>query len=72
MVINVSSPHFLAAYCAAKSAILGFTRSIAIEYAERKIRCNAIKPGCKYPTPSNGNQFSGEDSRLIDIALQTS
>ncbi|QKX53299.1 uncharacterized protein TRUGW13939_00377 [Talaromyces rugulosus] len=50
-IINVSSIAGSAglpgcsAYCAAKSAIIGFTRSVAIEYAERRIRCNAIKPG---------------------------
>ena len=33
------------AYCAAKAAILGFTRSLAHEVADRNIRVNAIAPG---------------------------
>jgi NAD(P)-dependent dehydrogenase (short-subunit alcohol dehydrogenase family) len=33
------------AYCTAKAAILGFTRSLAHEVADRNIRVNAIAPG---------------------------
>jgi 3-oxoacyl-[acyl-carrier protein] reductase len=33
-----------AVYSAFKSAITGFTRSIAVEYARHRIRCNAIAP----------------------------
>ena len=33
-----------AAYDASKAAIINFTKSVALEYAEEKIRCNAICP----------------------------
>jgi NAD(P)-dependent dehydrogenase (short-subunit alcohol dehydrogenase family) len=34
-----------AAYCAAKAAILQFTKSVAIDYGLQGIRCNAVCPG---------------------------
>ncbi|MCE9652175.1 MAG: SDR family oxidoreductase [Nitrosarchaeum sp.] len=35
----------LAAYSATKAAITMFTKSIAVEYARRHIRCNCVNPG---------------------------
>lgn len=37
-----------AAYCAAKSAVVGLTRSMSIDLAPRGIRANAIAPGTVY------------------------
>ena len=41
------SPRFFAthAYAAAKSAVIGFTKSIAAYYASKNIRCNVLAPG---------------------------
>jgi NAD(P)-dependent dehydrogenase (short-subunit alcohol dehydrogenase family) len=50
-VVNVASIYAhiglprLDAYTASKHAVLGLTRSVAIEYATRGIRVNAVSPG---------------------------
>lgn len=50
-IINVSSVHALAtsvniaAYAASKGALLAFTRALALEFADREIRVNAVLPG---------------------------
>jgi 3-oxoacyl-[acyl-carrier protein] reductase len=50
-IVNTSSVGGLtgvinqADYCASKSGIIGFTRAIALEFAARGIRANAIAPG---------------------------
>ena len=40
------------AYSSAKSAVLGFTKNVAIQAAPHNIRCNAVCPG---PTPTELN-----------------
>jgi glucose 1-dehydrogenase len=50
-IVNVSSVHALAtsvniaAYAASKGALLAFTRALALEFAVRGIRVNAVLPG---------------------------
>jgi NAD(P)-dependent dehydrogenase (short-subunit alcohol dehydrogenase family) len=50
-IINISSraaeraSRGLAAYIASKGGLNALTRSIAVDYAERNIRCNTISPG---------------------------
>lgn len=48
---NVGAP-LHAAYCAAKSGLLGLTRCVALEGAEHGVTCNAINPGF-VATPQN-------------------
>ncbi|HYA69068.1 MAG TPA: SDR family NAD(P)-dependent oxidoreductase [Acidimicrobiales bacterium] len=58
-IVNVASTSglvgapFSAAYCASKGGVVLMTKSLAIEYADRRIRVNAVAPG-------------GVDTPLID------
>jgi len=59
-IVNISSAAgltgvpYAAAYCASKSGVLGITRSLAVEYADKGVRINAICPGA-VDTPLNAS-----------------
>ncbi|MGO3590727.1 SDR family oxidoreductase [Leuconostoc falkenbergense] len=61
-IINISSKHdtipwpTYASYATAKAGVLMFTKTTALEYAERGIRINAISPGA-LDTPINAERF---------------
>jgi NAD(P)-dependent dehydrogenase (short-subunit alcohol dehydrogenase family) len=63
-------------YSAAKAAVNGMTKNIAIRYARTDIRCNAVAPG-PTPTPLNApeaaatfhEEFAAECGKHIDISL---
>jgi NAD(P)-dependent dehydrogenase (short-subunit alcohol dehydrogenase family) len=50
-----------AVYCASKWAVLGLTKSVALEVARKNIRVNAIAPGSTM-TPLLKNMFGGEQA----------
>jgi 3-hydroxybutyrate dehydrogenase len=64
-IVNIASAHglvaspFKAAYVAAKHAIVGLTKVVALETAEAGITCNAICPGYVY-TPLVEAQIDGQ------------
>ncbi len=74
-IINVASLgsylsfHQVAAYCAAKTAILSLTRSLACEWAADRISVNAIAPGV-FPTEMNQRLVTGT-ARGKEILMRT-
>ena len=70
-IVNIASAAALqgvpynAAYCASKAGIVGLTRSLASEYARRRVRVNCICPGAVM-TPLIERGFSVDD---VDGAL---
>lgn len=64
-VINLSSVlgmhpvPTVAAYAAAKASLIGFTKSIALEYAARNVQCNVLAPGY-LAGPKNADYFDSE------------
>jgi 3-hydroxybutyrate dehydrogenase len=70
-IINIASAHGLvaspykAAYVAAKHGVVGFTKVVALETAEKGITCNAICPGF-VKTPLVENQI-GEQAKANNM-----
>jgi 2-keto-3-deoxy-L-fuconate dehydrogenase len=56
------------AYCTSKAAVIGLTRSVAVDYIGKGIRCNAICPGT-VDSPSLRERIAAEaarSSRTVD------
>jgi 2-dehydro-3-deoxy-L-fuconate 4-dehydrogenase len=51
-------------YGATKAAVIGLTKSVAIDFIKEGIRCNAICPGT-IETPSLGDRIAADGVRLV-------
>ncbi len=73
-IINITSVHeqipwpTFASYTAAKGAVKLFTETIAMEYANRRIRVNAIGPGA-IETPINAEKFADKAQYDQTVAM---
>ena len=60
----------VSAYSSAKSALLGLTRALAVEYSPHGVRVNAIAPGW-FDTALNRQAFGADPARLQKILGRT-
>jgi meso-butanediol dehydrogenase/(S,S)-butanediol dehydrogenase/diacetyl reductase len=75
-VVNVASTAafrgnaYASAYAASKAAILNFTRSLALEFASRGLRCNCVCPGgVKTPLARGFIRREDFEQHLIDYQM---
>ena len=64
---------YAAGYCAAKGAINGMTRSMAVEFADKGVRFNAICPGAVETPMSSPDTLPlwGDMSKIMRLAPKT-
>jgi meso-butanediol dehydrogenase / (S,S)-butanediol dehydrogenase / diacetyl reductase len=71
-IVNISSTAgrkghaYMTSYCSSKHAIIGLTRSMAVEFAKQGVRINAVCPGSVKSGITRGLPFpEGVDSDLV-------
>jgi len=60
-ILGLKPSKLQATYCATKYAIIGFSKSMALELGEKGIRVNVVAPGFIH-TPTNASVVAGPDS----------
>lgn len=58
------------AYTTSKHAIVGFTKQLALDYADQGLHVNAIAPGA-IDTPMNAADFAGDGEMAKKVAAET-
>jgi NAD(P)-dependent dehydrogenase (short-subunit alcohol dehydrogenase family) len=67
-ISGLTASAFESAYCTTKGACVQLTRSIAVEYRDRNIRCNALCPG--FIRTDHGLRELGELSSLGELVSE--
>lgn len=73
-IINIASlaglmaPRQHSAYAVSKAAVIALTRSLAVEFAEQRVRVNAIAPG---PLETEGFRAAGGDPQQRTATIPT-
>jgi meso-butanediol dehydrogenase/(S,S)-butanediol dehydrogenase/diacetyl reductase len=68
-IAGVEGQAYSAGYCAAKHALVGLTRALAVEYTADRLRVNAVCPGGMI-TPQIEN-FSAPQGANFDLIMRT-
>lgn len=58
-------------YAASKGAVMSMTRVVAIEFAKRNIRCNAINPGVIDTAMNRRNKDLSDDPEAMELSWKT-
>lgn len=68
-IAGVEGQAYSAGYCAAKHALIGLTRALAVEYTADRVRVNAVCPGGMI-TPQI-EKFSAPDGANFELIMRT-
>jgi NAD(P)-dependent dehydrogenase (short-subunit alcohol dehydrogenase family) len=74
-IINIASVNgkrgvnYSSAYCAAKAGLLGLTRALAVEYAEKNITINAVCPG--FVKTQLTDRLTAQRTELFNVTADT-
>jgi len=64
-IVFYNSPKNLVAYVATKGAVMGFTRCLARELGERRIRVNCVSPGWVFTERQIRDYLTDENKQMI-------